>query len=222
MAHCLINTKYERGGIQVIRYKNETYNFNLLSQKILMILESSKKDLEVIGKSYYKEAKESFGLYEEVVTRIWNNENMYWLIHQLLYYKISKSSDCYFSTEQIMKILNINYRILEGLNLMGKNKEDLIKNAKDSGYHLRKDYTEKGAENKIPGQCYKLLNALKVRDTSRTVNIILNMYLYIERQAPNFVIEMLKSQEELQEYGYAFVAGLLPGKNTVEDRERED
>ena len=39
------------------------------------------------------------------------------------------------------------------------------------------------------------------------------MYLYIERQAPNFVIEMLKSQEELQEYGYAFVAGLLPGKS---------
>ena len=179
------------------------------------------EDLNFIGKAWYTEIKTSFKLYEEVITRIWNNENLYGLIHKLLYYKISRSSDCHFSAEQIMSILNINRRIMEGLNLMEKKELDMNKNAKSAGYYLKESYVSKGAKDKISGLCYKILNGLKLRNRNTVMNIIFNMYLYVGSPVPKIIAEMLNDSNSLEQYGYAFVAGLLSDNYNKKENEEE-
>lgn len=205
------NIKYELADIQMVRYENEKYYFNILSKKIIKIIRDSKNDLDVLTKAWYKEINTDFRLYEEVMKRVLNNQNLYTLIYKLLFYKISRESDCHFTPGHIMRVLNINYRILEGLGLM-KDKESMNKEAKAAGFYLREKYIKRGTEHKIPGLCYRLLNGLKTNNRTTVMDTILNMYLYAESPVSNVIVKMLDNKDNLEQFGYAFTAGLLMEK----------
>ncbi len=215
------NIKYELADIQMVRYENEKYYFNILSKKIIKIIRDSKNDLDVLTKAWYKEINTDFRLYEEVMKRVLNNQNLYTLIYKLLFYKISRESDCHFTPGHIMRVLNINYRILEGLGLM-KDKESMNKEAKAAGFYLRERYIKRGTEHKIPGLCYRLLNGLKTNNRTTVMDTILNMYLYAESPVSNVIVKMLDNNDNLEQFGYAFTAGLLMEKAEKTENNNSD
>lgn len=213
--------KYELADIQMVRYENEKYYFNILSKKIIKIIRDSKNDFDVLTKAWYKEINTDFRLYEEVMKRVLNNQNLYTLIYKLLFYKISRESDCHFTPGHIMRVLNINYRILEGLGLM-KDKESMNKEAKAAGFYLRERYIKRGTEHKIPGLCYRLLNGLKTNNRTTVMDTILNMYLYAESPVSNVIVKMLDNNDNLEQFGYAFTAGLLMEKAEKTENNNSD
>ena len=107
---------------------------------------------------------------------------------------------------------------------MEKNRErvqetiDLVKNAKAAGYYLRGEYTDKGSSNKLPGICYRLLNALKTSNTDMFMDVTLNCYLYVKSQVPKVITDVLGQEKSFNTMGYAFVAGLIDAQDTNENK----
>lgn len=206
------NLKYELADIQMVRYENEKYYFNILSKNIIKIIKNSKNDLDFLTKAWYKEVNtDIFSIYEEVMKKLLNNQNLFTLIYKLLFYKISRDENCFFTLKHIMNILNINYRILEGVGLM-ENKENITKEANAAGYYLRIAYINKKAEHKIPGLCYRILNGIKTNNRKMVMDTILNAYMYIESPFPNIIPRLLNSDENLEQIGYGFVTGFFYAK----------
>lgn len=205
------NLKYELADIQVVRYENEKYYFNILSKNIIKVIRNSKNDLDFLTKAWYREINTDFRIYEEVMKRVLNNENLFTLIYKLLFYKTSREKDCHFTANHVMNILNINYRILEGVGLM-ENKEKFNREAKAAGFYLREKYLNKKAEHKIPGLCYRILNGIKTNNRKMVMDTMFNMYLYVESPVSNVIAKMLDDDKSLEQFGYGFVAGFLSGK----------
>ncbi|MFR4519145.1 MAG: type I-B CRISPR-associated protein Cas8b1/Cst1 [Fusobacterium sp.] len=205
------NLKYELADIQMVRYENEKYYFNILSKNIIKIIKNSKNDLDFLTKAWYREINTDFRIYEEVMKRLLNNENLFTLIYKLLFYKVSREKDCHFTANHVMNILNINYRILEGVGLM-ENREKFNREAKAAGFYLREKYINKKAEHKIPGLCYRILNGIKTNNRNMVMDTIFNMYLYVESPVSNVIAKMLDDDKSLEQFGYGFTAGFLSGK----------
>ncbi len=74
--------KYELADIQLIRYEDEKYRFNILSKKSLQIIKESKDDLNKLINCGFKEINTYFNVYELVVDRLLNNQNMFTLIQK--------------------------------------------------------------------------------------------------------------------------------------------
>ncbi len=96
---------------------------------------------------------------------------------------------------------------------MGKD-WDGLKDANLAGYILRKAYLEKDPKTgKIPGISYRLLNALKTGNRSMFMDVLLNCYLYVGKEVPKIIPEVLRDDDEaFSTIGYAFVSGLIEGK----------
>lgn len=212
------NNKYELVDIQIIRYENDkdSYRFNILSKKMLKVINDSKNDLDGIVKAGFNEIKTYFYIYELVISRILNNQNLFTLIHKLNIHKLSSPKDCRFSTKQVIKLLNINYRILEVMGYMENSKQDIIKKANISGYYLRDQYKNKGAKDKLNGIAYRLLNALKTNNKDMFMDTLLNCYLYAQKTVPQIFVEALKDDETFKTIGYAFVTGVIEGKENTD------
>lgn len=214
--------KYELADVQMVRYEEEKYYFNILSKNIIKIIRESQKDFEAFSKAWYREIKTDFRVYEDVMKRVLNNQNLNTLIYKLLYYKISRESDCHFSLENIMNMININFRILEGVGLMKDKNIDMNKEAKAAGFYLKEKYKFRNTEHKISGLCYRILNGIKTGNKSMVMDTILNMYMYAESPVPNIVVKMLDDKESLENFGYAFTAGLLSEKYQKNDSDNSD
>ena len=217
--------KYELADIQVVRYENETYRFSMLSRKMQEIIVNSKNDLNNIIKATFEENNEVVRIYDTVIDRVFNSQNLFTLIHRMLYYKIANSSKCHFIGGQINNLLCINQRIYKSFGGLKMEKTleqseetfDLVKLANKAGYYLRKAYNDKGSDNKLPGICYRLLNALKTGNDEIFMDVILNCYLYINATVPKVITEVLGDDKGFSTMGYAFVAGLIDGKNSNEN-----
>lgn len=213
------NIKYELADIQIVRYENETYRFNILSKNTVEIINKAKDELNHLIKASYKEGNTYFNLYELVIKRMFNNENLYTLIHKTLIYKISNVQNCYFNMLHIKNLLYINTKILGGMGYMTiiEKDRDVVKEANSSGFYLREDYKGKESENKLSGISYKLLNALKINNRDMFMDVVLNCYLYVKKQVPKIIIDTLKDEDLFKTIGYAFVAGLIDEKNSKEN-----
>ncbi len=214
--------RYELADIQIVRYEDEKYRFNILSKKMLTTINKSKNDLNKIMNSGYKEINTYFNIYGLVMDRILNNQNMFTLIHKLLVYKLSKPKECRFGISQIMRIISINLRSLEGMGYMGNIDENIIKNGNRAGYYLRERYRDKRAKDKLNGISYRLLNALKTNNKDMFMDTLLNCYLYAQKTVPAIFMEALKDEEKFKTIGYAFVAGLIEGKDNKKEGENND
>lgn len=214
--------KYELADVQIVRYEKESYRFNILSRKMLEIIVASDQELNSLIKTAFSENGVSVQIYDEVIARIFNSQNLFTLIHRMLHHKLSDSSKCYFNGTHVNHILKINQRIYTSLGgiKMEKNSEqvqenfDLVKNAKAAGYYLRGKYNGKDSGNKIPGICYRLLNALKTSNTDMFMDVTLNCYLYVRSQVPKVITDVLGKEKSFSTMGYAFVAGLIDAQDT--------
>lgn len=209
--------KYELVDIQVVRYENESYRFNLLSKKMLKVLSKSTKELNALLKLGYKEVNTYFNIYDEVMKRLLNNENLFLLIHKLMIQKLTKPSESYYQMRNINYLLEINNNYLEGVVGMEVKERDILELSKNAGYYFRKAYEERNVENKINGIAYRLLNALKTNNQHMFMDTLINCYLYIKQSVPKVFIDGMKDDYEFKSVGYAFVAGM-----TSESKKNEE
>jgi len=206
--------QYELSDIQVIRYEKEAYRFNILSRQCVKVVRGSKKELDRIIKSSYKEGEEYIRLYEEVVKKLFNNENQFLLIHKLLVYKLSKqTNEIFYNVGNILDVIRINFNYLKGVNCMRDKEKDELKTYSRAGYNLREDYKNKHSENKLKGIAYRLLNSLKTNNQEMFMDTVLNCYLYTKKQVPYFFTDCLKEKELFKMIGYSFVSGLIDGED---------
>ena len=77
----------------------------------------------------------------------------------------------------------------------------------------------KKADNKVPGLSYKLINALKTKNTARFTDTLLHSYMYLGEGVPKTFVEALKDEDKLQTIGYAFLLG-LQGENIKNDENK--
>lgn len=215
-------SKYELADIQVVRYENESYKFNILSKQSLNMMKNSEKNLNRLINTGFKEINTYFNIYELVVERILNGQNMFTLIQKLLYYKLSQPKDSYYNCYHILEILKINAKFLQEVGVMENQDKDIVKRGNAAGYYLREKYRNKGAIDKLGGISYKLLNALKTNNSNSFMDTVLNCYLYAKEQVPKIILDTLKTEEEFKTIGYAFVAGLIEGKKDENGGNKND
>lgn len=209
--------KYELSDIQVVRYEDEKYKFNILARNILEVIFKSKGELNKLMNCGFTEVKTYFNIYDLVIESLLNNQNLTVLIHKLLIYKLSNSNDCRYSGRNLLSMLRINYNFMKEIGYMGnidvqKSEKDIIDRASGAGYWLRQAYAGKGSVDKLNGIAYRLLNALKTNNTSMFMDTVLNCYLYTRKEVPGVFLDTLKDDEAFKHIGYAFVTGLIEGK----------
>lgn len=208
--------KYELADIQLVRYVNGKYRFNILSRKSLEVIRDSMIELDRLINCSLKEIDTYFNIYELVIDRLLNSQNMFTLVQKLLYYKLSVPKNCYYNTFNIVDILQINKKFMKGVGYMKDLEKDIVKLGNTSGYYLREKYRSKGAIDKLSGISYRLLNALKTNNTDSFMDTLLNCYLYAKLPVPEVFLDALRSEEQFKTIGYAFVAGLIEGEKNEE------
>jgi len=209
--------KYELADIQLVRYVNGKYRFNILSRKSLEVIRDSMIELDRLINCSLKEIDTYFNIYELVIDRLLNSQNMFTLVQKLLYYKLSVPKNCYYNTFNIVDILQINKKFMKGVGYMKDLEKDIVKLGNTSGYYLREKYRSKGAIDKLSGISYRLLNALKTNNTDSFMDTLLNCYLYAKLPVPEVFLDALRSEEQFKTIGYAFVAGLIEGEKNKEN-----
>ncbi len=218
---------YELCDVQIVRMRssdggNMRYQFNILSKDVLKILYSAKQEIDNIIAAGYLEGKIYTYLYPNVIDSLMNRSNLFNLIHKLLVRKLDESlrGSNYYNVYHIDKINKINLKFMEGVGSMEMEYVDIEKTvdkAKNNGYYLGEAYKERKAANKVNGIAYRLLNALKTRNSELFMHTILNCYMYVGKAVPRDIEKVLCDDELLGEIGYAFVTGLT-GSILKEDR----
>ncbi|MFV3010920.1 type I-B CRISPR-associated protein Cas8b1/Cst1 [Clostridium botulinum] len=210
----------EIDNIQIVKLDSNNerrpYSFNVISKNKLKIIYNNRKNLRLLTSKNAKIGDGSYiNLYSEVIKRLYNNENLFDLISELFYLKLG---DKFKGLSYLKNIIKINNSFLGGI--MGKKvyykKIDEIQKL---GFYLRKDYENKKADNKINGITYRLLNALKTKNSNRFMDTLLNAYMYIRKPIPTEFIEGLKDEAKLQTIGYAFLLGLQGDNFKLESNE---
>lgn len=207
--------QYQLQDIQIVRYEDERYKFNILSKDVLRIIRESEKELNSLMNTGYREVRTNYRIYDITINRLLNNYNMFTLIHKLLMYKISDSQSIttYYHMGHVMNLIIININYLKGVENVDKAKENkvLVNEIRRYGLRLRREYLQKDRDadkSKIRGMSYRLLNALKTRNTEMFMHNIITGYMYVGETIPTKLTRALESEEELGIIGYAFVTGL--------------
>jgi CRISPR-associated protein Cst1 len=90
----------------------------------------------------------------------------------------------------------------------GDRMEKQINSARYHGFELQQTYFRKGKDKKVETIIYKSLSALKIKNSSRFADVLLNAYMTVNMPVPYVFVNALKSEDELCALGYAFVLGL--------------
>ncbi|GAB6168090.1 type I-B CRISPR-associated protein Cas8b1/Cst1 [Clostridium carnis] len=205
-----IDSEFEN--IQVIKIdgnnERRPYSFNILSPKMMKVLYFNRKTLNKLIKIRVKITEKYYlNLYDEVIRRIYDGKNLFDLIHQLLVMYLDnekfKRIDCIYG------IIKINNSIIGGINM----KFEDIEKFTGYGYDLRKEYEKKNVLGKLPGITYRLINALKTKDSSKFMEVIINSYMYVNAKIPMDLGNVRINNDILQGIGYEFLIGLQGEKN---------
>lgn len=206
--------------IQIVKFDSNNerrpYTFNLLSKPKLQLMYQNRKKLKLLIKVYVKLGKNYYlNLYREVIQRLYSSKNQFDLINMLF---VLHLQDNYSAIYCIDAILKINHDATMGRKgyKMGYYKE--IEDFKKAGKNLRKEYEGK---NKLPGITYRLVNALKTKNTPKFLDTLLNAYMYIGKPIPQDFANVLNDEERFQTIGYAFLIGLNGDETKVNQIEDE-
>lgn len=214
--------EYELEDIQLVRFENEKYYFNILSKNMIRVIIESIDDLKKIESTTYKINGEIYSLNDELNKKLLNNENLFNLIHKLLYSKVSGDSN-YLSAGAIFSTIKINFRMLKGIGYMENRELNILPRARSAGEQLKKKYESKKTEHKLQGICYRILNGIKTNNITMVMDTILNSYLYCDESVPKIIMEMMSDEETFKELGYSFVTGLLSKEfDDKKDENKED
>ncbi|WP_430535280.1 type I-B CRISPR-associated protein Cas8b1/Cst1 [Listeria rocourtiae] len=207
---------YELADIQIVRYENDTYRFNILSKRALDVFHESKNALKAIQRNGFKEGNLNVNFYQETVRRLMNNENLFTFIHKAMYLKVTNVSNTYYHMGHIGSLLEINTNFLKEIEAMTEISKGRIWHINKCGLEFKKAYPE----HKRGGFNYKVLNALKTNNRDAFMDIILNSYSYLGKVVPDFFLESFTSDETFKTVGYAFMVG-VNGAVEQDDKDKD-
>jgi len=214
----LEKSKFELSDIQVVRFRKGTYRFNILPHAIIKLINNHHQEISTLFRTGYKEGGDRYSIYEQVLDRVINNQNLFSFLYRLLHLKLSSPMNCFFSTDHIFDILSINFEMIKNIGGMQgmDNNRDILKEARGAGYYLRQEYIKGDRNiNKIPGISYRLLNALKTNNRNMFMDTLLNCYLYVRKEVPNVFLSMFEDDDQFRTIGYAFMTGFIDEKKEV-------
>lgn len=209
----------ETENIQVIKLDSQNerrpYTFNLLSKEKLNIIYHNKNMLKTLVKVHIKISKDYYiNLYREVIQRLYEGKNQFDLISELIYLNLQGKFNGLKYIETIIKINNdfIGGGKRDKMAYDNKFEDKRVYAFKKYGMDLKKAYEKGKTENKLSGISYRLLNALKTKDSARFMDTLINSYMYIKEPIPTYFVEGLKDIEVFQTIGYSFLIGLQGGE----------
>jgi CRISPR-associated protein Cst1 len=209
-----VQQKQELNDIQVVRYEQGVYNFNLLSKVTLNAIANSESRISELFNAYYLVNKEYHYVYQEVIDCLMNNRNLYSLINQILYYK-STGSVNRISAWQLIDMIEINNNILKEMGSVRKFTKDELEKIRISGYWFKKGYSNDSKPKTIS---YHLQNALRANDKYRFMDVLLNAYSYLNTSVPKFFSDIFIDDDQFKTIGYSFVTGIV-GENSKHNNE---
>ncbi|ECP8098623.1 type I-B CRISPR-associated protein Cas8b1/Cst1, partial [Listeria monocytogenes] len=156
---------------------------------------------------------------KEVIQHLMNNENLFTLIHKLIFYKQSSVNGLYYNMWNVSGVLEINTKFLKEIEVMTNIEERDLTNAQKSGGDFKQAYVDKNSENKVSSITYKLLNALKLNDKNGFMDILLNSYSYLGKPVPTVFMSSFSSKETFKSIGYAFMIGVSANKTKSKNKD---
>ncbi len=200
----------ELDNIQIVKLDTANnmrpYTFNILSRDLIKIIWLNRKRLDKLVNQNIKTGEKSYiNLHPEVMRRLYNNQNLFDLLHKIGVLIVANGVQRHYQMELIIKINNI---FLGGIMKSKSLTDKQIGFIKVIGTQLQEEYKKLNAENKIPSISHKLLNSLKTKNISRFMDTILNTYMYAGKPVPSIFLEGLKDEDVFQTIGYAFLLGL--------------
>lgn len=211
------NIKNEYENIQVVKLdtsnKFRAYTFNTLSKDMVRFLADNEKQLKfLLGKRVYwysdKNGKKFYKyLYKEVIDSVYRGQNLFSLIDFSLNRIIREEFD---GLDEVALLLKFNVDLIKiGGNDMENMNSKKVYAVRCMGNELKNAYKSRGAENKIEGVLYRLLNAVKVKDSGKFLDTVISAYSYIGKEIPLVFIDCLSADSKMfQTVGYAFILGL--------------
>ncbi|WP_400246727.1 type I-B CRISPR-associated protein Cas8b1/Cst1 [Niallia sp. JL1B1071] len=242
-------SRYEIDNIQVIKFSNtdnktdnfRPYTYNVLSKDKLEVIKRHQKSLSNMISKVVKTGDGSYlRIYQNVMERLYSNKNQFDLIGLLCRTNLpNRPEEPIRSNRLILDILYLNNSFIGTIVRNQKEKEDgsmsvyysyvnreTIAHMENAGRKLAYNYKVRNASNKLGGITYRLLNALKTKDTGKFMDTFINAHLYAAREGeliiPPQMTEALTDEDKLQTLGYAFVLGLRSGLNPKGDKKEED
>lgn len=204
----------ELNNVQIVRRSNGQYVFNILSKEKLQVLEYCKRDFETIVGISVKVEDEYINIYRRVIQSVLAGENLYPLIYTFLHHSLAKALRIWF-VRYLIKIQAVAF--CKGDEKM---REKVVFAAMKRGEELRIVMLgDNQNENKVRTLSYKLLNALKVRNSGEFMDTLLRNYIGLGMQVPVGFLDVLKEENKFLDFGYAFVTGLNGGNSKKEDGE---
>ncbi|MHC5375545.1 type I-B CRISPR-associated protein Cas8b1/Cst1 [Enterococcus sp. LJL120] len=191
--------------IQVVRYENDKYYFNILPRNVLMTLARARKEIANLNSTGYTLNGTYQSLYQQVISYLINSTNLFSLINLILRTKLNGDT-VYMNDWQLTDLIYTNQIFLEELiEVTELDKETLLK-IRGVGYAFKREYDN---ENKPKAIALRLLNALRADDRNGFMNLLLNSYLYINKPVPKYFTEVFLEDERFQTIGLTFVSGII-------------
>ena len=191
------------------------YEFDILDNYLIEIVRDQyiSKTLEYFKKKNVVKINDQYlSVFREVLKRILNRVNMYDLINLLLRQSIDSGESSYLAY-YTNRIVEIQY-IIKGGKSMGE-----LYHARKDGWELRNKL--ENVDENYRGTIYQLINALKVDDRNKFVDIILRIYTSKGLPIPFSISRVLESDYGT-EIGYQFITGLKGAYESFEEKENKD
>lgn len=191
------------------------YEFDILDNYLIEIVSDKyiSKTLEYFKRKNVVKINDRYlSVFREVLKRILNRVNMYDLINLLLRQSIDSGESSYLAY-YTNRIVEIQY-IIKGGKSMGE-----LYHARKDGWDLRNKL--ENVDENYRGTIYQLINALKVDDRNKFVDIILRIYTSKGLPIPFSISRVLESDYGT-EIGYQFITGLKGAYESFEEKENND
>lgn len=218
--------KYVLANVQVVSYDgsndNGIYTFRVIPVAASEVLKyaaehtfsngSSMLDtLYAAGIKGFK-GQNYYNIFSAVVDKLLNGTNLTSLIHDLLLLKATNADGCYYSVFQVICLIRMNSQLINKI-LQKKGEqmqvtEERLSKMRSCGAIIREEYA-KFNENKSQALAYHMLDALRANNVKRFMDLLLNAYLYLDKVVPRTFIDSQTNIQVFEQYGYAFVAGLI-------------
>ncbi|WP_332239038.1 type I-B CRISPR-associated protein Cas8b1/Cst1 [Sporolactobacillus sp. KGMB 08714] len=234
--------KREIDNIQIIKFNSadslRPYTFNVLSKDKLEIIQRNKKSLDKLIKAVVRtDDGDYLNIYQQVFKRLYDNKNQFDLIQKIYRSSIPEQSAAPLKNAFIIRqLIYINNDFIYSIRKRGGEQmsdyspsyvpKPVINQMIKAGQKLATVYIKDKSVNKLQGITYRLLNALKTKNTSRFMDTFFNAYLYVKNTEPGSELiiplelsDALHDEDKLQTLGYAFILGFRSGRGLKEEED---
>lgn len=152
-------------------------------------------------------------LRKEIFDAVLKNQNLQNIINSKLRSSIKEESFADLYTLRIIKIENYlkQYKQLceGGMEKVDDSAQKSLNFIYSQGIKIAEVYRENNGENKLPGICYRLLNATKAGNKKEIMDTVIRIYMSAQKEIPYLFLDVMKEEKlDYEEIAHSFIAGL--------------